>query len=191
MTRNFTPELKEFKRHRELVCVRRAGVDAHYIQGFILNFSHDLVLLHYVFDFHLDGFLLLRRSDLTSVEVRKTDRFKRSLLDEEGVLSRVDYGYHAPIESYGAFLTWLPPNEIVILEDELLQEKDFLIGTVSSVTDSTVSVRYFSGAANWLDEPWEMDLSRISSCQVRTNYTQFYTRHFERSGYFHVENQSL
>jgi len=174
------PQFKEFRKHRDLVSIRRAGVDDHSIQGFILDFSDDLVLLHHVYDFHSDGLLLLRCADITSCEAGATNRFQRDLLRTEGILDQVDFHYRAPIRSYSSFLHSLPAWEIVIVEDELSSEPEFLIGTVHSVDDWSASIRFFSGAAVWDDEPREIPIERISSCQVRTNYTAFYTRHFQR-----------
>jgi hypothetical protein len=50
-----------------------------------------------------------------------------------------------------------------------------------SVDDDEVSVRYFTGAANWEDDPSVIETARITSCQIRTNYINFYARHFARS----------
>src|SRR5687767_3899356 len=118
----FAAEFKEFRKHRELVSIGRASVDAYSLQAFILDFSDDLVLVQWVKDFRLDGFLVMRCRDITRCEVTATDRFQRDLLEKEGVLNQVDFHFRAPLSSFESFLAWLPSGEIVILEDEFSDE---------------------------------------------------------------------
>jgi len=172
---------RSFHKDRDLVAVRRDGFDIRSIQGFVLCFSDALVLLQYVYDFRLDGHLLLRRRDITRMESGATDQLQRRMLDAEGVLSQIDFDYSAPIRSYKTFLESLQPNQIVILEDEISDDPELLIGTINAVNDDTATVNYFSGAGNWDESPVEIPLSRITSCQTNTNYINFYARHFERT----------
>jgi hypothetical protein len=173
--------LKRFRDEQELVSIRRNGCDDRKIQAFVIHFSDTLVLLQYIYDFHVDGFLLLRLSDVTSIETTATDEFQKGLLVHEGRFAEIDFGYRPPISSYDAFLRSLPHEEIVILEDEMADDPEFIIGTLLSVDDDEVSVRYFTGAANWEDDPSVIETARITSCQIRTNYINFYARHFARS----------
>lgn len=142
--------------------------------------SDTLILLQYVYDFHLDGFMLLRRRDITELKTGKTDRFQRQLLLNEGVLDQVDFDFRVPIKSYGSFLTTLSPDEIVIVEDEISEPKVFLIGTVSHVDGGAVTIRHFTGAGRLVEPPERISSDQITSCQIRTNYIHFYQRHFER-----------
>jgi hypothetical protein len=178
--KRISPPLDKFRKRREFVSIRRAAVDEHPIQAFIVDFSKELVLLQKVYDFCLDGFLLLRRADLTSVKAGSTEQFQRKLLDADGVTDQVDFDFRAPISSYGSFLASLEPDEIVMLQNEHPDEPEFLIGPVVCVDDCSTSIRFFTGAGEWEETPREIELARITSCEVRSNYIQFYSRHFKR-----------
>ncbi|HWB06901.1 MAG TPA: hypothetical protein VG796_28005 [Verrucomicrobiales bacterium] len=175
-----SPELKEFQQRRDLVSIERAGIDAYSIQAFILDFSRELVLLQKIDDFRPDGLLVLRCADISGCKSGATNQFQKTLLQEEGVLEKVDFRFRAPLQSFDSFLNWLPPDEIVILEDELCDKTDFLIGPVLSVDESVVSIRYITGAGNWENEPQEMSIDRITSCQIRSSYISFYARYVQR-----------
>lgn len=173
--------LKRFRDDKELVSIRRDGCDDRKIQAFVIHFTDTLVLLQYIFDFYVDGIMLLRLVDITSIETTVTDEFQKRLLIQEGVFAKIGFGYRPPIRSYDVFLRSLPNDEIVILEDELADDPVFIIGTLQSVDVDKASIRFFTGAANWQDAPSVIEIARITSCQIKTNYINFYARHFERS----------
>lgn len=173
--------LKRFRDDQDLVSIHRDECDDRKIQAFVIHFSDTLVLLQYIYDFRADGILLLRLADITSIEVTATDTFQKGLLIEEGELAKIDFGYRPPVSSYDVFLRSLPDEEIVILEDEIADDPEFIIGTLMSVDVDEASVRFFTGVAKWEDEPSVIEIARITSCQIKTNYINFYARHFARS----------
>ena len=173
--------LKRFRDDQALVSIRRDGCDDRKIQAFVIHFSDSLVLLQYIYDFHVDGILLLRIADITDIETTATDEFQRQLLIKEGEFEKIDFGYRPPIGSYDVFLRSLPESEIIILEDEAADDPEFIIGRLTAVDGDEASVRFFTGAANWEDDPSVIEIGRITSCQTKTNYINFYARHFARN----------
>jgi hypothetical protein len=165
---------------RALISIRRKRVDARSIQAFPLAVSQRLVLLQYVYDFHIDGFMLLRLRDISDLKIGDTNIFQRRLLQEEGVLDQVKFGFSAPMESFPDFLRSLPPTELVIIESELTDPPQMNIGTVASVDSRSVAINYMTGIARREETPRKMSVRDITSCQIRTNYISFYQRHFDR-----------
>jgi hypothetical protein len=173
-------QLRGHIEHRELLCIRRASIEESSMQGFLLAFSDSLLLFQYVYNFRLDGYLIIRRSDVTELSCRDTDRFQREFLQAEGVLEQADFEFSAPIQSFDSFLASRPADEIVIVEDELSDPQEFLIGTVSHVADDAVHINHFTGIARLSECPEQLAIERITSCQTSTNYIRFYERYFER-----------
>ena len=58
----------------ELVSIKREKIDGNKIQGFIIDESGGLILVSYVYDFNLDGLMVLRKKDITKLETTKTDK---------------------------------------------------------------------------------------------------------------------
>ena len=172
--------LRKHIKRRDLVSLRRTTIDDQSIQGFVLDCSKALILIQYVYDFHLDGFMVLRRSDITELKTKATDRFQRQLLLSEGVLDQVEFSFRAPIESFDSFLASRSSEEIVIVEDEVSEPDRFLIGTVSQIGGGIATIRHFTGVARLVEPPDDIRTNQITSCQTRTNYSRFYERHFER-----------
>lgn len=166
---------------RDLLSLRRKAIDQQRsVQGVLISFSDHLLLFQHIHDFHLDGHLVVRRKDVTKLSCRDTDRFQRGLLETEGLFNQIDFGFHAPIQSYESFLASRPEDEVVIVEDELSDPQTFLIGTLSHVERGAVYINHFSGTGRRLELPEQISPDRITSCQIGTNYTKFYERHFSR-----------
>lgn len=166
---------------RDLISISRDGLDANKLQGFPLLYSQDLLLLRYVYDFHLDGLLLVRRCDVTDVQFRETDKFQRNLLQTENRLKRRLFRSNHAIGNFSTFLKSLASKQVVIVEDERPETQAFYIGRVSSAGSSAVKLQEFTGAGNWERETTTIQLDDITCCQIETNYALFYERHFERS----------
>ena len=171
--------IKHYHQSRSLVSLTRDKIDSSSIQGFIVDYDEVWIALQYIHDFYLDGFLFLRREDLTSMTCRATDAFQRGLLEADGVLEKVDFSFRLPTGGLAELLREIPSQRIVILEDET--EGDlFLIGTFLGIEDNFVSLRFFSGAGRWDDEPAQIALEDVTSASFSTNYTLAYERSFSR-----------
>lgn len=175
-------DLARFQRQRALVSVSRSAVDDHDIQGFVLAHSDSLVLLQYVYDFNLDGLMVLRTPDISEVRRSKTDEFQQGLLQVEGILARVPFGRSIDLSDWRSAIEDLRKDHpLLILERELLPEPDMSIGRVVELGAEEVRVRYFTGTANWRDELDRLRYEDLTCCQAGTNYINMYQRHFERS----------
>jgi hypothetical protein len=174
-------QFAQYQKRRDLVSVRRNEIDDNAIQGFVLASSEELVVLQYVYDFNLDGLMVLRIDDITEVRCSATDKFQKSLLEQEGLIATVSFGSDFALSNWRSVISQLSKEyALMILECEAGDEKDFVIGRILTTTTTGAQVRYFSGAANWVRKPVELKFKDITSCQVGTNYLNVYQRHFER-----------
>lgn len=170
--------LAKFKKNRCLVSIRRENINDLMIQGFILGYSDDLILLQYVYDFTLDGLMVLRLCDITDIHSYKKDVVQTEMLKKEGVYSDVDFTKKYSIDDWEVvFSTIGKEYGFCIIEDENPDYPVFLLGELRSIGKKSVSILGFSGAASWDDGVTEMNYSDISSFQVGNNYATVYERH--------------
>ncbi|MEM7082230.1 MAG: hypothetical protein AAF465_05810 [Pseudomonadota bacterium] len=156
-------------------------MDDKKIQGFVINESPSLLLLHYICDFRSDGLMVLRRCDISSIETLEVDRFQTELLKEEGVFESIDFGSSYKVDSWEEFfLSANGQNELFIVEQELIDEPDLAIGKILRIGKNQIDLHYFTGIGRWLDELDRIDYANITSCQLDTNYINVYKRYFER-----------
>jgi hypothetical protein len=173
--------LVEHQKERDLVSVRRSEIDDNVIQGFILAASEQLVVLQYVYDFHLDGLMVLRVDDITEVRCSATDQFQKGLLAQEGLMESVSFAEAFELRSWRAVIAQLSKQYgLMVLECEAAAEKDFVIGRVLKTTAAEVQLQHFSVTARWEESPVKLKFKDVTSCQVGTNYLHVYQRHFAR-----------
>lgn len=179
-------EFRRFEQQRSLITIRREGVDGNKIQGFVLGSSDQLVLLQYVYDFNLDGLMVLRTADISEVYRNETDEFQEKLLADEGLLPRVPFEEAVDLSSWSSAIADLSrKHAFLILECELLDDPDFAVGQVVEIGTADVAIRYFTGTARWLNEPVRLAYDDITACQANTNYVNVYKRYFARQGHRH------
>ena len=167
---------------RTLISILRDEIDPNSIQGFILASSDQLVVLQYVYDFNLDGLMILSRSEITDVRSTATDKFQRKMLTTEGVMKQIPFETTFDLQSWRSIIKQIAKvYPLIILECERGDAPDFIIGRVEKTTSAAVYVRHFTGTGRWLDEPVRVKYSDITSCQVGNNYLKFYERYFDRA----------
>lgn len=186
-----TLSLSSCLRRRSLVCVRRNNVDDKCIQGYLVGLSDELLALEHVYDFQVDGLMVLRRADITKVERTATDQFHESLLKTEGV--RPKTGLRSPLE----LDTWMSllaqfsrDHEYIILQRELGPSPEFAIGRAIRATAAQVELQTFSGDGRWYPKTERWRYSQLTCVQVDNRYLSFYKRHFERMRTDHSLNRT-
>ena len=174
-------QLDEHILKRELIAISRSELNSNKVQGFPLAYSAKLLLIRHVYDFHVEGLWLVRRSDITDTYCRETDRFQRKLLEAENKLKRGIFRSNYSVDNFSTFLQGLGTNKIAILENESKQSGEFHIGRIVAVRQQSVTMQEFSGAGNWERQHTEIDLNDVTTCETDTNYINFYARHFNRT----------
>lgn len=171
--------LQRYIQNRSLVNVRRDGLDNRAIQGVPLLVSHELLLLQYVCDLRLDGLLLLRRTDITSVTRRETDAFQQQLLVANGLWDEIAFEPSLKVGTLPHFFSSLPSDSFVIVENEQPLRSSFWIGKLDGVQASHLNLHEFSGAGIWATEVSEIRYDEITCCQIDSNYLRGYSKYFE------------
>jgi hypothetical protein len=166
---------------RNLVSIYRERIDSNSMEGYVLALSDDLVVLQFVYDFKLDGLMVIRAADISDVRCSETDRFQKKLMSDEGLEQMVPFDAAFNTGNWRALLSqFAQQHPIMILECEAQDEPDFVIGRVLKTSADKVQILGFSGDGTWDDKPTRLALGDLTSCRVGTNYIEVYQRYFER-----------
>lgn len=175
--------LSTLLKSRRLVSIRRRDIDGYGIQGFLVGLSDNLLALEYVYDFQIDGLMVLRRSDITEVRRTATDEFQERLLKKEGIRPGSQTPVMLELDGWGALIRQLSAHcPLMILERELGPAPEFAIGRPVRITAAQVEFQTFSGIGKWAPKNDRLKFSQLTCLQVNTRYLGFYQRYFERSG---------
>ncbi len=178
-------KLSKLKKGKSLVSIRRDEIDGNRIQGFILDYSKELILIQYVCDFKLDGLMVLRLSDMTDIGSNKTDIFQTNMLKKEGLYSTVAFKEKYNVTDWkSVFDNIASKHRFVIAENEASDDIDapsFILGEVVKIGNKSVTLHGFTGTSKWFERPTKLKFNDISSFQVGNNYAKTYERYFERN----------
>jgi hypothetical protein len=181
-TRLIIQELKKSQRKESAVSIRRKRIDTRAIDAFVLGVSDQLVALQYKYDFHLDGLMILRISDITEVYSNATDRFQQDLMQTEGMLDAIPFGAPLNLQSWETIIEQLSAfSELLIVESEKPKSEDFILGHFLGIVQQTAFFKFLTGTGRWLDEPAAIRLKDITCCQVETNYVNFYQKYLDQA----------
>ncbi len=168
-----------FKKEKSLVSISRKSIDPNEIQGIILGYSKELLLINYIYDFNLDGLMILRRSDITNIVSSKTCKFQKKLLVAAGIFGNIDFKVKYKLGSWLEFIADASKrHKYFIFEQEDNGDDEFLIGRIERVNKNSVRFKCFTGIARWIEEPSSVKLKNITSCQVGNNYLNVYECYF-------------
>lgn len=166
---------------RSLISIRRSDVDDYRIQGFLAGLSEDLLAIEYVYDFQIDGIMVLRRSDITEVKRTGTDEFQERLLKKEGIRPGTQEPMQLELGSWKAIIGQISLHyPLLILERELGPSPDFAIGRTLHATAAQVEFQTFTGTGKWSAKTERLKYSQITCLRAISRYLGFYQRHFER-----------
>jgi hypothetical protein len=173
--------LLEHKAKKNLISIERKDIDQNNIQAFILSASSNLVLIQYLYDFKIDGIMVLRMSDISDINCSNTDKFQLQLLKDEKIYDQINLQYNCDLKNWKTAISDLRRDyDYFILEDENKDDPIFLIGKIEKMTSRSVHLNYFSGAGNWYKKLSVIKYNDLTACQVDTNYINVYKRYFER-----------
>jgi hypothetical protein len=174
--------LSDCLKSKRLVSVRRSDVNDYGIQGFLVGLSDTLVALEYVYDFQIDGLMVLRRSDITDVKRTGTDEFQERLLKSEGIRPGSQIPTALKLDGWKPLIEQLIEHyPLMILERELGPAPEFAIGRTLRATAAQVEFQSFSGAGKWHPKTERLKYAQLTCLQVNTRYLGFYQRHFDRN----------
>jgi len=173
--------LSTFLKKKSLISLRRSDVDGYGIQGFLTGHSDSLLALEYVYDFQIDGLMILRRSDITEVKRTETDKFQECLLKHEGIQPGAQNPTPLDLTGWKPLIKQLSEHySLMILERELGPSPEFTIGRPLKIAETQVEFHTFTGTGRWASKAERLKFKQITCLQVNTRYLGFYQRHFER-----------
>ena len=144
--------------------IRRSRLGAEDLNVIPLAIGYNLVLLQDLHDFELDGYVIIRIKDITSINITKSQIFSRFILKEEGILNLIKKPSINSLDNWGEVLTELSSlGNNIIVECESVDISKFFVGKIKSITKKSLFLLHFNGAGEWDEEPTEILFKDITS----------------------------
>lgn len=159
---------------------RNETIDKEDIIGFPISVSEKLLLMSNVVDFHDEGYLVVRMSDIVEAYSLESDAFYEKICSEEGLKTKAfNQNTLKSIADFKDVLNQLLgyPGFISISCDLLDSELYFSIGQVVSVEDEFVEFKHFTPDGIWESNERKIPIEQITSVAFGDNYSKIYFKY--------------
>lgn len=159
---------------------RDNAFDKEAVMGFPLCMSKDLILMSYIVDFHDEGYVILRLSDIADAYSLKTDVFYEKMCSEEGLKDiAFEQNILKSIVDIKDVLNQLIGyvGFISVSCDFLNSELCFSIGRIVSVESEVIYFKHFGPDGVWEDNQRKIPIEQITSVAFGDNYSKVYFKY--------------
>ncbi len=171
-----------FRDSRARVGIRREKIDPNTLYGVIADFDAGWLLVRQIFDFIPDGWVLLRRCDVSEIRSGATDAFQKRLMEEEGSWAAIDFSARIPEGGVPELLARFPRDHVIILEGGTGGgDGSFHIGLMKHADEEEVHLHTFGGDGHLEPGGFIIPLRDVTSISYDTSYTLHYQRYFQRN----------
>jgi hypothetical protein len=162
-----------------LVTIERKRLDTHRLYGVIVNESEQLICLHREVDFQLDGYVFIRKKDITSRTCdTPSHKYTEALMRKEGFWLKPDrFVQQLDIESWETTVTALIGKPVMV-ENENKSALTW-VGIVDACTRTIATVHCFDGLGVFDDDADRIPLRSVTSIQYGNRYTQTHYKHLK------------
>jgi hypothetical protein len=169
--------LQEAIERNQLIKVCREDIDSQPLYGYPLSISEELCLFENYYDFHFEGYTIIRLEDISSIRSDENERFSEFIITEEG-LKKKDIPPVIELMDWKTALKDLKNKEkYIIIESEA--GDDFYIGRIEEIKEESVSFLYFDGLGVWDKEPFEILYSNITSVSFNQRYLNVISKYLK------------
>jgi len=155
------------------------------IRGIIVKVSQKYVLIKGVYDFRFDGFHVLRKVDIESIEWGDFQIKTREILFKEGRLLELENDTtlidDLDIESWKAIFNGLKEKDLhVIVENENNKNSFFLIGKIDEAKKKEMSIWYYDPLGVVDEKPTVVKYEEITFVSFGDHYSTTLRKYLAR-----------
>jgi hypothetical protein len=170
--------LKKLCDNRRYVGITRDIPDTDRIWGIVLALSRNLVLVQNVTDFHLDGYSIIRRCDISKVIYRKDEKCYEKILKKEGLFNKVGLQEKILLNNWlTVFHSLKRIGRNVIVEGECPDIDEYCIGRIIRVNKKHVKMQYFDSTGKWTKGFWHAPYDEITIVQFESEYVKVFSKY--------------
>ena len=165
-------------KERSVITIERPELPEPELLCIPISRSDELILVHAFYDFHPDGYRIVRVDDVYAIFREGSELFFERIFKGEGVYSRLKTPQGIDLTSWKEVLESLKGRyQYCIVECEA--EEEFLIGKVMEISDWEFTFWYFDAAGKWDEELDVVDYDELTSVGFDDCYTNTIVKYIE------------
>lgn len=154
----------------------RKYIDDNSLFGIPIMISKKMLLIHYEYDFMLDGFKILNLSDITKINVNDRRKFDYYIMQKEGALDTNDNQLIYSIDSWKDVSNqFLQLKTIINVECE--NNDEFYLGKIVAVCDDYIRFQTMDALCRWSKKIIEINYKDITLVSYDNRYTNIISKY--------------
>ena len=135
---------------KKQVTIEREDVDDEPITAIPIMISQELLLIHYLYDFYIDGYKVLCLLDITKIARGEIEEFHDEIIHKEGILNLLCAPKVSICSWKDFFDSMLKENRLIDISLEKVQSgKTFFVGKVRATNENFLELQEMDGLANY------------------------------------------
>ena len=161
-----------------LVSIERSKIDPHPLHGIVVGESELLLCLQREIDFELDGYVCVRKRDITDrIEGTATLKYHERLMRKERLLKApTQFAKRLPLGGWHEVLVSLT-GKAVLIENE--RKGDSWLGILRACTSSSATIQCFNATGVFDDNSIQVSLRSITAVQFGDRYTSIHFKYLK------------
>ncbi len=173
--------LEKYKQNKACIRIYR-HFDANPLNGIIIDYSDDYVLLKYEYDFFFDGHRIVRRKDIARLKYNKTDRFHDGILNRENEILKIAKPVKINIDTGKTIIESLERAKMLaIYELEAGNSEEFILGYIKSIDGDELSILSIGSDGKYQKTPVKLPIAEITMFQIGNRYLKMFKKYSGKS----------
>ena len=170
------------KKHYVKVYIEdKNGYSITHFGGIIFEQNEEHVLMCDMYDFNYDGFVVVRKSDISEIKRTENEKFFDRILDKEGIkkliLKKMKI-LSLKLDTYARMFSALKAKGLPVIIECRYGKKDlFQIGPIAKVKGKKVLVNYFNASGEYDLKPVISEFKNITFFRVDTEYANIFFKY--------------
>ncbi|MEO3407199.1 hypothetical protein AAFN85_24995 [Mucilaginibacter sp. CAU 1740] len=149
--------------------------------GYILDFSDNLILIQQTDDFKLDGYAILPISQVQKIRYNRSEKYFNKIMQWENRLETLGIKYPIDLDNWRSAFKSLKALDLkVIAECESEVIDSFTIGPIAKVGKKLIHITYFDAAGYLDDGPTSIDYESLTRVAFDSEYINIFSKYIRQ-----------
>ena len=152
-----------------------------HFDGIILSQNKEFLLMCEFFDFHYDGFVVFKKSDISEIKRGKNAKFFDKILDKENIkveMYEKYLGFEFELSDYKTMFERLSELNLPIIVEQLYYKNEkFQLGLINKIKKDRVYIDYLNASGEFDLKPVCSEFKDITFFTFDSPYANFYYKY--------------
>ncbi len=150
-------------------------------EGYIVDFSREFIVVQEVNDFRVLGYYIFPISTVVDIRYNNMDKYFNKILIKEKQVELVKNKYPLDLTDWTTIFKSIKNAGLnIIVECEAPDDDDFIIGPITKITKSAVSIHFISTNGYLFPEPTRVTYNRITVTRFDDNYVNVFSKYIRQ-----------